>query len=321
MSSDGRSMRVAVLDDYQRVALAMADWDALAGCQVEFVHEALPTVDEVVRRLEPYDTLVAMRERTRFPAEVLQRLPALRLLVTTGMVNRSIDLAAAAAQGIVVCGTPWAEDATVEVAWGLILAVAHAIAAEDASLRAGRWQSTLGTSLGGKVLGIVGLGTIGTKVARIGQAFGMRVIAWSPNLTPERASSAGVDFANQASLFAQADVVSLHMILSDSTRGLVGAAELARMKSSAILVNTSRGPLVDEQALADALRAGTLRGAGVDVYSQEPVPPNNPLLSAPRTVLTPHIGYVTEEVYRAWYAAVVEDIAAYRAGAPLRKLN
>lgn len=313
-------MRIAVLDDYQRVAHAMADWSSLAGCQVDFFHQSLRAPDVLVATLAPYDAIVAMRERTRFPAEVLRALPALRLLVTTGMVNRAINLEAASARGIVVSGTPWAEDATVEVTWALILALAHAVVKEDASLRAGRWQSALGTSLAGRTLGVLGLGTIGSKVARIGQAFGMRVLAHSPHLTQRRADAvqAQVHAVSKETLFAESDVVTVHMILGESTRGMVGAAELARMKPTAFLVNTARGPLVDEAALARALRERRIAGAGLDVYSEEPIAPDHPLLDAPNTVLTPHIGYVTDAVYRAWYGAVLEDIQAFRTGAPIR---
>ncbi|WP_219219354.1 D-2-hydroxyacid dehydrogenase family protein [Variovorax boronicumulans] len=314
-------MKIAVIDDYQRVAQGMADWSVLSGCEVDFFHQTLRAPDELVARLASYDVIVAMRERTRFPRDILQALPALRLLVTTGMVNRSIDLAAARERGIVVCGTPWAEDATVELTWALILGLAHAVPQEDASLRAGRWQSALGTSLAGKTLGVVGLGTIGGKVARIGQAFGMRVIAYSPHLTQERADTVGATAVGKQALFAESDVVSVHMILSDATRAMVGADEIGHMKGSAFLVNTARGPLVDEAALASALRERRIAGAALDVYSHEPIDPAHPLLHAPNTILTPHIGYVTHEVYRAWYGAVVEDILAYRAGQPIRRIE
>lgn len=313
-------MKIAVIDDYQGVARDMADWSRLPGCEVDFFHRSLRAPDELVATLAPYEAIVAMRERTRFPGEILRALPALRLLVTTGMVNRAIDLAAADERGIVVCGTPWAEDTTVEVVWALILGLAHAVPREDASLRAGRWQSALGTSLAGKTLGVVGLGTIGSKVARIAQAFGMRVIAYSPHLTQARADAVGAIAVGKHALFAEADVVSVHMILSDATRGMVGTEEIGRMKRSAFLVNTARGPLVDEAALAAALREGRIAGAALDVYSQEPIAPTHPLLEAPNTVLTPHIGYVTHEVYRAWYGAVVEDIQAFLAGLPIRRI-
>jgi phosphoglycerate dehydrogenase-like enzyme len=278
-------------------------------------------VAELATAFAGFDVLVAMRERTAFPKELFDALPQLRLLVTTGMINRSIDLAAAAARGVVVCGTPWAADATVEVAWGLILGLAHAIPREDASLRAGRWQTTVGQSLQGKTLGVIGLGTIGSKVARLGQAFGMTVITYSPNMTPERALAVGVTAVSKEVLFESADVVTIHMILSERTRGLVGRNELERMKPSSLLVNTSRGPLVDEAALAAALVSAKISGAGIDVFAQEPIRMDNPLLAAPNTILTPHIGYVTHDVYRAWYSAVVEDIQSFIAGAPIRVLG
>lgn len=314
-------MQIVVLDDYQKVASGLAPWHLIDGAEVTFMHRWMTSEDEVVETLSGYDVIVAMRERTKFPRQVLRRLPRLRLLVTTGMINRSIDVAAAAAQGVLVCGTPWAEDATVEVTWAHILGLAHRLVDEDASLRRGDWQSALGTSLKGKVLGLLGLGTIGSKVAAIGQAFGMRTLAYSPNLTAERAAAAGAECVSKNALFERSDVLSVHLILSDSTRGIVGARELSLMKRSAFLVNTSRGPLVDEPALAEALRAGRLAGAGVDVFSQEPIPLQHPLLKAPNTVLSPHIGYVTREVYQAWYEAAVEDILAYATGAPLRILQ
>ncbi len=310
-------MKIAVLDDYQRVAADLAPWHRIEGAAITFLHRGFASEDELVQTLAEHDVIVAMRERTKFPRQVLARLPRLRLLVTTGMINRSIDVAAANEMGVLVCGTPWAEDATVEVTWAHILALAHHLVDEDASLRRGTWQSALGTSLKGKVLGLLGLGTIGTKVAAIGQAFGMTTVAYSPHLTPERAAAVGAECVSKDALFARADVLSIHLILSDSTRGIVGARELSLMKPTALLINTSRGPLVDEAALAQALREGRLAGAGVDVFSQEPIPPEHPLLDAPNTVLSPHIGFVTRQVYQAWYEAVVEDILAYIAGAPL----
>lgn len=313
-------MKVAVLDDYQRVAQAMADWSSLQGCTIDFFHEPLGSAEHIVSTLAPYQVIVAMRERTRFPAAVIDALPQLRLFVTTGMNNRAVDKPALAARGIPLCGTPWAEDTTVELAWGLILSLAHAIPAQQASLRCGRWQSTIGTSLRGKTLGVLGLGTIGTKMARLAKAFQMRVIAYSPNLTTERAAAAEVEAVDKHTFFSQSDVLSVHLILSDTTRGIVGAAELALMKPSALLINTSRGPLVDEHALADALHRSALAGAACDVYSEEPIPPEHPLLAAPNTVLTPHIGYVTEEVYRAWFPAVIEDIQGYLAGSLVRQI-
>src|SRR5262245_41324664 len=261
-----------------------------------------------------------MRERTAFPAALFERLSNLRLLVTTGMRNASIDLDAARARGVTVCGTEALAHPTAELAWGLILALARRIPQEDAALRAGRWQTSVGVGLSGLTLGVLGLGRLGSHVAGIGAAFGMRVIAWSQNLTAERAAEGGATRVERDALFREADVLTIHLVLSDRTRGVVGARELGLMKPTALLVNTSRGPIVDEAALADALHDGTIAGAAVDVYDHEPIRPDHPLLDAPNTVLTPHLGYVTEENYAVFYSQVVEAIAAYAAGAPVRVL-
>jgi phosphoglycerate dehydrogenase-like enzyme len=307
-------LRIAVLDDYQRVAHRFAAWPD----ETVFFHEPLADPTEALREFE---VVVAMRERTAFPAAVLEGLPNLRLLVTTGMRNASIDLDAAQARGITVCGTEALGRPTAELAWGLILALARRIPQEDAALRAGRWQTTVGLGLQGLTLGVLGLGRLGSQVAAIGAAFGMRLIAWSQNLTAERAAECGATVVERDALFREADVLTIHLVLSPRTRGLVGAHELALMKPTALLVNTSRGPIVDEAALAAALREGTIAGAGVDVYDREPIPPDHPLLDAPNTVLTPHLGYVTEENYAVFYGQAVEDVAAYAAGAPLRVLT
>jgi phosphoglycerate dehydrogenase-like enzyme len=261
-----------------------------------------------------------MRERTPFPRALLERLPRLRLLVTTGMRNASIDLVAARERGVVVCGTPGAAGTTGELTWGLILALFRQIPREDRSTREGKWQTTVGLGLAGKTLGIVGLGTIGSQVAKVGAAFNMEVLAWSQNLDAERAGHAGARRVERDELLARSDVVTIHLVLSERTRRLIGERELARMKPTAFLVNTSRGPIVDEAALAAALRKGTIAGAGIDVYDAEPIAPDHPLLSAPNTVLTPHLGYVTRESYAAYFRGAVEDIAAWRRGAPLRVL-
>ncbi|NEK57017.1 D-2-hydroxyacid dehydrogenase family protein [Geodermatophilus sabuli] len=314
--------RIAVLDDYQTVAAASADWSALPGtAEVAFFADHVDDADRLVRRLEPFDVVVAMRERTPFPRALLERLPRLRLLVTTGARNAAIDLAAARAHGVTVCGTGAHTPGTVELTWALILAVARQVPQEDAALRAGRWQTTLGTDLAGGTLGVVGLGRLGTRVARIGQAFDMDVVAWSPNLTEERAAAAGVRRVEEETLFATADVVTVHLVLSDRTRGLVGRPQLDRMKPTAILVNTSRGPIVDETALVDALTTGRVAAAGIDVYDREPLPAGHPLRRAPRTVLTPHLGYVTRDTYAVFYGEAVEDIAAFLAGQPIRVLS
>jgi len=312
-------MRIAVLDDYQDVARGLADWTG-AG-EVEFFHDHLPRTEDLVERLKTFDVIVAMRERTPFPGALLGRLPKLRLLVTTGMRNRSIDLAAAKARGIVVCGTPGVSTTTAELTWGLVLALARQIPREDRELRTGRWQTSVGIGLAGKTLSILGLGSIGQQVARVGAAFGMKLIAWSQNLDPERARAAGARRVEKEQLFEESDVLTIHLVLSERTRGLVGARELSLMQPSALLVNTSRGPIVDEGALAEALKRGALAGAGIDVYGEEPVPREHPLLVAPNTVLTPHLGYVTRESYRAYYEGAVEAIRAWQGGAPVRVLS
>ncbi|MFC8600069.1 D-2-hydroxyacid dehydrogenase family protein [Isoptericola sp. NPDC057191] len=317
-------MHVAVLDDYQQVAHRFADWGAMGadmGADVAFVDHPLPDDDAVVAALAGYDVVVAMRERTPFTAARLARLPDLRLLVTTGRQNASIDLDAARAHGVVVCGTDSPTNATPELTWALILALLRHVPAEDRALRDGGWQHTVGGDLEGRRLGVVGLGRIGAKVARIGLAFGMDVVAWSQHLDAARAAEAGVRAVAKDELFATADVVTVHYKLSDRSRGLVGAVDLARMKPAAVLVNTSRGPLVDTDALLAALHEGRLGGAGLDVYDVEPLPADHPLRSAPRTVLTPHLGYVTEATYRTFYGQAAEDVAAWAAGSPVRVLT
>ena len=315
-------MRVAILDDYQGVAVSLAPWESLGDdVSVEVFRDHVADDDALVARLDGFEVLVAMRERTPFPQARLERLPALRLLVTTGMANASIDMEAARSLGVVVAGTGGLASSTVELTWALILAVARGVCAEDARLRAGGWQHTLGFELAGRTLGVVGLGRLGGRVAAIGQAFEMSVIAWSQNLDPERAASLGVEAVGKQELFSRADVVSIHVRLSDRTRGLVGAAELAAMRPSSILVNTSRGPIVDSDALLAALEARTIAGAGLDVFDVEPLPVSHPLRAAPNTVLTPHLGYVSRGSYEIYYREAVEDIAAWRRGEPLRVVN
>ena len=316
------SVRVAVLDDYQRVAADMADWaGGLPSTEVRFFHDHHSDPDALVTDLESFEVVVAMRERTGFPREVLARLPRLRLLVTTGMSNAAIDLEAAAQLGITVTGTSGVAGGTVELTWALILGLTRTVAADDAHVRAGGWQESLGGDLGGSTLGLVGLGRLGGRVAHVGRAFGMRVIAWSPNLTAERAEAQGAEAVTKAELFAASDVVSVHMVLRDSTRGLIGEPELRAMRREAILVNTSRGPLIDESALALALDEGWIRGAGLDVFDIEPLPADHWLRRSPRTLLSPHMGYVTESTYRVFYQDAVEDIVAFLAGSPVRVLT
>jgi phosphoglycerate dehydrogenase-like enzyme len=317
-------MKIVVLDDYQRVARTLGPFDSLADAEVAVLHEHIAGPDELADALRGAQVVVAMRERTPFPAAMFDRLPDLRLLVTTGMANAAVDMAAAAGHGVTVTGTMMygagKSSSATELTWALILAVRRHVVAEDRALRDGRWQTTVGTDLAGSTLGVLGLGRLGTQVARIGRAFDMRVLAWSRNLTPERAAEAGATWVPEPELFAASDVVTVHLKLSERTTGLVGAAELAAMKSSAVLVNTSRGPIVDQDALVAALAAGTIAGAGLDVYDVEPLPPDSALRSAPNTVLLPHLGYVTEGGYRSMYEQVVEDITAWRAGTPVRVL-
>lgn len=313
-------MRIVVLDDFQEVAATFADWNAL-DADVEFISRPIADDDDLAQVLSGAEVAVAMRERTAFTAGRLERLPDLRLLVTTGRVNASIDVEAARSQGIVVCGTESTTSATPELTWGLILSVLRSIPAEDAAVRGGGWQSTVGGDLDGHRLGVVGLGRLGTKVARVGAAFGMEVVAWSQNLDAERAQGLGVRAVSKDELFSTADVVSIHYKLSERSRGLVGAAELEAMKPGSILVNTSRAGLVDTDALITVLEAGGIRGAGLDVHDEEPLPVDHRLRSTPRTVLTPHLGYVTEDTYRIFFTQAVEDIAAWISGEPIRVIG
>jgi len=314
--------RVAILDDYQGVALRMADWGSLpAGVEVVAFRDHLADPDALAARLKDFDVVVAMRERTPFSRALLARLDRLRLLVTTGMRNAAIDLEAATERGVLVCGTAGLPYPTAELAWGLILALARRIPLEDRATRDGGWQTSVGVGLNGKTLGVLGLGTLGSRVARMGRAFEMTVLAWSQNLTAERAAEVGATRVERDELLARADVVTIHLVLSDRTQGLLGARELSLMKSSAYLVNTSRGPIVDARALVRALERGTIAGAGLDVFDEEPLPPDHPFRRLPNTVITPHLGYVTEETYRVFYGQAVEDVAAFLRGAPVRVLR
>jgi phosphoglycerate dehydrogenase-like enzyme len=327
-------MRVAILDDYQQVSLASTDWSAVRSlAQIDVFAQHIDRTEALVSALEPYDVVVAMRERTFFDADRLGQLPRLRLLVTTGMSNSSIDLEAAAARGITVCGTGGIGSSTAELTWGLILALLRHIPEEDRRLKlagraggaalglSGGWQQTVGTGLEGKRLGVVGLGKQGRRVAEIGRAFGMKVSAWSQNLDPDEAKKAHAKPVSKEELFSSADVVTVHYKLSPRSVGLVGAAELALMKPSAYLINTSRGPLVDSAALLAALRSGAIAGAALDVFDVEPLPLSDPLRSAPNVVLTPHLGYVTEETYQVFYGDAAEDIVAFAKGSPVRVLT
>jgi phosphoglycerate dehydrogenase-like enzyme len=327
-------MRVAILDDYQRVALASADWSAVRSlADIDVFTEYIARTEALVRVLEPYDVIVAMRERTFFDASRLGQLPRLRLLVTTGMTNTSIDLEAAAARGVTVSGTGGSATAAAELTWGLILALARHIPFEDRSMKlAGQaggaalgigagWQRTVGTGLHGKQLGVVGLGRQGLAVAKIGRAFGMKLAAWSQNLDPAVAKKAHAKAVSKDELFSSSDVVTVHYRLSPRSVGLVGAAELALMKPSAYLVNTSRGPLVDHAALVASLRSRSIAGAALDVYDVEPLALSDALRTAPNVVLTPHLGYVTDDAYQVYYGEAAQDIVAFAQGDPVRVLT
>jgi phosphoglycerate dehydrogenase-like enzyme len=316
-------LRCAILDDYQQVALDMADWTAIAEqVEVSVFNEHVDKEDELVDLLNDYDIIVIMRERTPFRAPLLARLPRLKLLVTTGMRNASIDLAAAAAQGIVVCGTAGSES-TSELAWALILGLARNIVQEHNAIRAnGPWQSTIGMDLSGKRLGLLGLGKIGSRMARIGLAFGMEVVAWSQNLTQERADEIGVHMAaSKEELLESSDFVSIHLVLGDRTRGLIGAEELKIMRSSAYLINTSRAPIVDQKALVHALENHWIAGAGLDVFEIEPLPQDDAFRTLPNVLTTPHLGYVSHKNYHTFYEHIVEDIQAFLSGEPIRTLS
>jgi phosphoglycerate dehydrogenase-like enzyme len=313
--------KLAILDDYQGVADTIVDWSALPDVEVTAFTDHLSDEVALVDRLAPFDGIMAMRERTAFTRRVLEHLPALRLLVTTGPFNAAIDVQAARDQGVVVSGTGGAPWPTAELTWALILAVARHVPAEDRSVRAGGWQHTIGADLYDRTLGVVGLGNLGTKVAEVGRAFGMHILAWSQNLTPERARGSGAELVTKDELFARSDVVTVHLVLSDRTRGLIGERELKAMRGSAYLINTSRGPIVDEHALVQALQEGWIAGAGLDVFDEEPLPADHPLRRAPRTVLTPHIGYVTQDTYRVFFDHALEDVQAFLAGAPIRVIE
>jgi len=317
------SHRCAILDDYQNVALKSADWSKVKGeVNVKVFSEHLGGADNVVKALQGFDIVCAMRERTAFPRDVIEKLPDLKLLITTGMRNASIDVAAAKERGVVVCGTSGVGNPTSGVAIGLMLELTRRIGYENARMKAGeRWQTTIGLDLEGLTLGVVGLGKLGTRTAQIAKAFGMKVIAWSQNLTPEKCKEAGVDYASKEDLFRQADFVTIHVVLSQRSRGLVGAKELGLMKPSAYIINTSRGPIIEEAALLAALREKRIAGAGLDVFDIEPLPTDHPLRKLDNVVLTPHLGYVATQNYRVYFDGVVGDIRAFLDGKPVRVLE
>ena len=321
---------IAILDDYQGVALEIADWTPLrevAG--ITSFNKTISDRETLAETLQDFDIICTMRERTPIDKELLAKLPCLKLLTTTGMHNIAIDLEAASELGIVVCGTsapvkpdgPIDMSDVVELTWGLILCLARQIPWEDKQMREGKWQTTIGTSLKGKNLGILGLGNLGKDVAAIGKAFGMNILAWSKNLTPEEAELHGAVYVEKKQFFSQSDVITVHLKLSNRTRNLIGENELRLMKSTALLVNTSRGPIVDESALLKSLERRQIGGAGLDVYNTEPLPADHPFLSLSNVVLSPHLGYVAEKTYREFYSETVDDIVAYMKGNPIRVLN
>lgn len=317
--------KLAIIDDYQNVALRLADWSGVAGrCEVDVFTRPFASVDAAAEALGDYDIVSTLRERTAFPAALIERLPNLKLIAVTGPKHRTLDLDAASRQGIAVCNTTnqaGGRYATPELTFGLILSLFRHIPSEAAKMRRGGWQSTIGRTLEGKTLGLVGVGRIGSRVAHYGRAFDMEVIAWSPNLTEERAAAAGARSVTKEALFAQSDVVSMHLVLGETTRGIVGADLLGLMKPDAYLVNTARGPLVEESALVEALGERRIAGAGLDVFEPEPLPDGHRLRTLDNVILTPHLGYTVEESLRAFYEATVENIAAWLDGAPIRIVN
>ena len=314
--------KVAVLDDYQGVALQMADWSSLdSRAEITVFQDHLSDPGDVAQRLAPFDVICAMRERTPISRDLLQHLPNLKLIVSTGSRNAAIDVQAAQERGVLVCNTGYLGHGAAELTWALILAAAKNLDAELNSVECGHWQVSVSRDLKGSTIGIVGLGNLGSVIARYARTFDMNVIAWSPNLTREKAQAEGAHLVSKEQLFREADIVTLHLILSDRSRGVVGAAQLKEMKSTAWLVNTSRGPLVDESALIDALSGNRIGGAALDVYDQEPLPPHHPFRHLKNVIATPHIGFVTHNTYRVFYRDTVENIAAWLEGKPIRKVN
>ncbi|MEQ8193657.1 MAG: D-2-hydroxyacid dehydrogenase family protein [Rhodospirillales bacterium] len=316
-------MKIAILDDYLDVVRGLIDWSVLPeGTDIVRFTDHLTDEAALAERLAPFDIVLAKRERTPFPRSLLERLPNLKLMVIGRTHNRKIDRAAAEALGILVTGTERFGSSAAELTWGLILSLTRNIPGEDRAVRAGRWHDGLGKTLAGRTLGVIGLGRIGTKIARIGAAFDMNVIAWSQNMTPEKASDAGARYVGKEELFREADVVTVHVALSERTHHLIGAGDLSLMKPTAYLVNTARGPIIDETALVAALQAGAIAGAGLDVFEQEPLPAGHPLRSLNNTIVTPHIGYVTEESFKGYYQSALENIQAFLTGRPVpRTLN
>ena len=316
-------VRCAILDDYQNVALTVADWSKVEGdLDIKVFNEHLGSQDNVIKALQGFPIICAMRERTAFPRAVIEKLPDLKLLITTGLRNASIDVAAANERGVTVCGTTSFGNPTSGIAVGLMLELTRHIGYEHARLKSGAaWQSTIGLDLDGLTLGVLGLGKLGTRTARIAQAFGMKVIAWSQNLTPEKCKEVGVEYVGKDDLFRQSDFVTIHVVLSQRTRGIVGAKEFGLMKPTAYLINTSRGPIVDEAAMLAALRDRKIAGAGLDVFDVEPLPFDHPLRKMDNVVITPHLGYVATQNYRSYIGGVAEDIRGYLDGKPVRVMT
>jgi phosphoglycerate dehydrogenase-like enzyme len=298
-----------VLDDYQKVALESADWPVLRDrADIVVFQDHLADPDAVVERLLPFDVVCVMRERTALPRNIIERLPNLKLIASTGFANAAVDVAAAGDHGVAVVHTGYRPDPAIEFTWALILASARNIVTESNSVRSGGWQQTVGTDLRGKTLGVLGLGRVGSQVARVGSAFGMKLVAWSQNMTPEAARAAGAILVSKYQLFEQADILTIHLMLSSRTRGLVGAAELEKMKPTARLINASRGPIVDEQALIDALKSKQIAGAAIDAFDIEPLPPSHPFRTLDNVLATPHIGYVSRGLYKTFYEDTVSNI-------------
>ncbi len=317
------AVRCAILDDYQDVVLKVADWSKVKGdVDIKVFHEHLGGPDKVIAALQGYQIVVAMRERTGFPRQVIEALPDLKLLITTGMRNASIDTEAAKERGVTVCGTGSFGSPTSGIAIGLMLELTRHIGQENQRLHVGAiWQATIGPDLEGMTLGVLGLGKLGTRTANIAKAFGMKVIAWSQNLTAEKAQATGVTYVSKDDLFKQSDFITIHVVLSQRSRGLVGARELGLMKPSAYLINTSRGPIIDESALIAALRDQKIAGAGLDVFDVEPLPVDHPFRKMDNVVITPHLGYVSEQNYKNYFAGVVEDIRGFLDGKPVRVMT
>lgn len=314
--------KIAILDDYANAALTSADWSSLpAGFEPVVFTDNLVDHGPLVERLKDFEIVCAMRERTPFPGEVFRQLPNLKLFITSGMRNNAVDFKTAKNMGVVTCGTDSPGSSTVELAWALILGTMRNVAFDHLTMKQGGWQARTGMAVSGKTLGLIGLGRLGGAVAEIAPKFGVNVIAWSPNLTQERCDELGVEKVSKEDLFGRADIISIHVILSDRSRGMVGAREFALMKSSAVLVNTSRGPIVEEAALIDALTTGKIRAAAVDVYDREPLPMDHPYRRIENLLTTPHVGYVTEESYRTFYSQMVENIQAWVDGAPTRVIG